>query len=174
MWVSGARAWRLTEVDSMTGKTVAMRLLVAILLVSLPALAGTGPASIAGSVITIAGRAPVGGAIIHLADIDTGKIFSSTPTTADGHFVLTDLPEATYRVAVAVDGGLYPVDTALPLSSAGTRTVTLAIKPQPGVKGVGSSWDNPVKASLIVIGAAVLLGVLVDATTTDEAPASEF
>jgi len=158
----------------MTGKTMASRLLAVILLATLPALAGTGQASFAGSVITIAGRTPVAGAVVHLADSDTGEIFSSTPTTADGRFVLVDLPEATYQIAVAVDGGLYPLDTALPLSAASIRTVTLAIKPQPGVEGVGSAWDNPVKASLLLIGAAVLLGVIVDASTNEEAPASEF
>ena len=81
----------------MTGTTMASRLLATILLATLPTLAGT--------VITQSDRTPVAGATVHLADIDTGEIFSSTTTTADGHFVFTDFPEATYRVAVAVDEG---------------------------------------------------------------------
>jgi len=181
-----ARAWLFPEVKFMTANTLARRVLAAILLAALPAqalpaLADTGCVAVSGRVITASDRSPMAGATVHLACSDTAEIFSSVPTTADGRFILSELPKETCRIAVAFDGGLYPVEQPLSLSAGGNSLVTLAINPgsvaavhEPWVDGVGNVWNDPIKASLLVMGVAILLGILVDVTTNEETVASEF
>jgi hypothetical protein len=47
-------------------------------------------------------------------------------------------------------------------------------EPVTGKKGAPTIWSNPLTASLIVLGSAVVVGLLVEGATDDEDQASPF
>lgn len=167
-------------------RSPATRVLASVLVVTMqalffPATAGGDQASLAGTVVSSATEAPLTGARLHAGDPKTGHVFSADPTGEDGSFRLADLPAASYELAVEAGGGLYVVEAAVKLSPGEARTVTVAINPQAAPdpatgeqkkrKGAGF-WNNPVTASLVVIGSATLLGYLIKKGTDDETDAS--
>lgn len=167
------------------------RFLTAALVTSLsfslfPACAQQPAASLAGLVLTAGGRAPLPGATVYAGDPRAGKVYPSRPTAEDGSFTLAGLPAATYRLSVGFDGGLYLLEAPLSLAAGQERQVNLAIHPDqeaaaaedptdpPRQKGAATIWSNPLTASLIVLGAAVVVGLLVEGATHDEDQASPF
>lgn len=148
---------------------------------------GRGPSvgSVQGFVLDAASGQPLAGAIVHLRNPRTGNVLSSAPATPAGAFRLGPVPAATYALAVEAEGGFYlaamPVEvgggSAIPLNLAVQRSA----RAQPGPGGNGedeqakkdkrrypSAWDNPLTATLIVLGAAVVIGVIVENLTEDE------
>lgn len=153
-----------------------------------PAFPAT-PASFTGSVVVQSEDAlPLPGAVVHLADARTGEILASATTDPDGAFRADGLAPAAYRVGVESRGRLYAVSSPVTLAPGQVRSVTVAIPANaqtgPGVppaeseadKGGITWWNNPLTASLIVVGGAVILGILIDQATDDDepTPASPF
>jgi hypothetical protein len=143
----------------------------------IPAPAGDQTVSLAGMVVSSETEAPLVGARLHVGDPTSGHVFTTQPTTEDGSFRLEKLPAASYRLAVEIEGGLYVVEAPVKLAPGEARSVTVAINPQsapsPGEqqekkkkKGAGF-WNNPVTASLVIIGSATVLGLLINEGTDD-------
>lgn len=136
-----------------------------------PALAETATAGLQGEVFLADTQTPLTGARIHLADPGTGDAFVSQPTSADGSFVVENLPEAAYRIGVEIDSKLYIVPTPVRLSPGSSRSVQLAVdtggKPSLAPAGV---WDDPTYAGLIIAGSAVALGLLLENAFDDDEP----
>ena len=166
-------------------KILAVLLVVAVQWLFVPTAAGQKSATLTGTIYALDGEQPVDGAILHAGDMRTGEIYSSTATNSDGSFVLSDLPPATYELAVEKDGGLYLVGAPLQLAPGQKRDVQLAIHPEtvPDPKTVSEEkenremdWlDNPLFASLVVIGVSILFGALISTLDeSDEGIASPF
>jgi hypothetical protein len=161
------------------------KVLVTILVLSLQSLfipvSAEGPsASLSGTVLSSETQAPLQGVKLHVGDPKTGKIYSSAATGEDGGFELSELPGATYELAVESDGGLYLVGTPVTLAPGQSSNVNVAINkemaksPQSaaGKKGGTSIWNNPGMAAVIVVGSAFVLGALINEVTKDESTAS--
>jgi len=160
------------------------KLAAAILVVSLqsllmPTSAGElSPATLDGNVVSLEQQTPLIGATVHVADPRTGEIYSSSPTAADGSFKVGSLPASLYQLSIELDGGLYLVETPLRLKTGQQQTLNLGISPATVAEGhmpvaAAGVWSNPLTAALVVIGIAVGLGVLIDATRSDsDTPAS--
>ena len=92
---------------------------------------------------------------------------------SDGSFHLEGVPAGTADLAVETAGGLYVVATPVAIAPGVTRNLQLALgrqdtSPPPGekkAKRAGGVWANPLYATLIVVGAAVVVGVAISALT---------
>ena len=170
-------------------RILAAVLVVAVQLIFAPTTVGQESATLAGTIYALDGGQPVEGAILHAGDMRTGEIHSSTATNSDGDFVLSGLPPAAYELAVEKDGGLYPVGAPLQLTAGEKRDVQVAIHPEaepevaPDPKTAKEEeedremgfLDNPLFASLAVIGVSILFGLAISALdTSDESIASPF
>jgi hypothetical protein len=172
------------EASNMKSRTtgIARHLLVGSLVLALVCLGS--PAFAAGSIHGVVVRgdsaAPAAGARIHLADPATGEIRTSAPTAEDGSFALEDVPEAEYQIGIEADGGLYVVPTPLQVRGEGTAPLHLALSPgatkdeespveivETHRKSV-SVWNNPLTATLAVLGIAIAAGVVVDQAFEDD------
>jgi hypothetical protein len=138
--------------------------------VALPVGAAEVAATLTGSIVHSDDQSPMPGAKLHVGDPKTGQIFSSNPATDDGSFVLGDLPPSTYALAVESEGGLYVVETPLALAPGTTRTLNLAVSPQPMNQNIGDDedddepwgfWENPLTAALAMLGIATVVGVVI-------------
>jgi hypothetical protein len=143
------------------------------------AQAPAGHAVVKGVIHRAPDGAPLAGARLWLADRKSGRMASSDPTAGSGAFVLRGLEPGTYEVAVESGRGLYPISAAIQLASDSTRVMRIDVQPaaaegDPAGKpaaahaGHASIWSKPFTASLLVLGAAVLVDVVV-ANATDEA-----
>lgn len=161
-----------------------------------PVLAALLAASLIASPVLSAAPAPSGtlsgeilgdhvaGAIVHAA-IDDTTIRSSAPLGADGKFTIEGLPEGAWNLAVQTDAGLLVASTPVPVRAGQNRAVKISLAPgvnaQEGPviaekekkkKGAMTFWSNPLTASLIVVGSAVVVGVLLDQWTDDDEPSA--
>lgn len=166
----------------LAGKIVAVVLISALHWAALPAATPPSTGSIAGHVLSADSQAPLAGVQVHLADSRTGEIRTSSPTSADGSFSVAGLQPSSYELAVQSAGGVYLADGALRLDSGQKRNVQVAINaqiaPSPAEKSSGRRrgagwWNNPLAATLIVLGSAVLVGVAVDQLTNDDDDAAQ-
>jgi hypothetical protein len=172
----------------MRQRTVTARLLAAVAIAALsggwlPAVADSGLAELRG-VIRSAERTPLADVRLLAADPEQAKVYRSEPTSEDGSFTLSGLEPGTYELAVAADGGLYLVEEPLYLVAGVKRTVQIAvgIEPagdagdatpsDPASRPAPSFWDNPLTAGAVVLGAAVVVGVLVNNWTDSETTAT--
>lgn len=160
---------------------LARKVLVGTLIAGLVVLGS--PAFAAGAVqgVVVRGESaqPASGVRVHLADPATGEIRTSAPTAADGSFTVVDLPEARYEVGVEADGGLYLVPTPVEIGPESTVPLHLTLAPAASGdekpidivgthrKGV-SVWNNPLTATLVVLGIAVGAGIVVDQVFEDD------
>jgi len=158
-------------------RIVAVSLIVALHFAFAPVYAAVAPAqaSISGSVLSWDTQDPMTGAVVHATDPRTSASYVSGPASADGHFEIAELPPATYKLAVESQGGLYLVDSPVSLVPGQSRSVQLALNPNlaPAAEGSGlkmSILNNPVMATLVVVGAAIILGVLIDEADNDDDP----
>jgi hypothetical protein len=179
-------------------RLIAVLVLLVLTLPSGSLLAAT-PASVSGIVVAAGDRTPVPGARVFAGDPASGRVVPSAGTDEAGRFTIANLEPGRYELAVGVNDGLYPVRTPLRLRAGETRSMTLAVEAQAGQTpdpetGVpddtppppeGSPkpnqrhptiWSNPLTAALIVLGSAIVIGVLVENATDDddEVPASPF
>jgi hypothetical protein len=139
-----------------------------------PGWSGVETASITGRVTGVTTRSPVEGATVLAVDHGSGSLHRSGPTNDEGSFRLDGLPPGSYSLAVEVERGAFLSESAIRLRSGETRLVKVAInrqeEPDPvptssGKTKKGGPWGNPVTATLIVIGGAIVVGVLVDGAT---------
>jgi hypothetical protein len=164
-------------------RIVASALILVFPLATAPLSAGE-TASISGQLVGATNFVPLAGAKLHVEDTAKGISFVSGLTGVDGRFDLDSLPSSSYRLSVESNHGLYVVDTPLHLNSGQARHLRLAVggdSPRrggtgraSGSKGMsgGTFWSNPLTATLIVVGAAIVVGVVVNSATNNQAPAS--
>jgi hypothetical protein len=154
-----------------------------------PASASAPAASLSGRVVSAGTDAPVGGARVHVANARSGRIVTSEITRADGLFEVAGLEPASYDLAVESRGGLYVVETPVRLAGGERRSLQLAVSPQtapapaptgqkeqpagqdqtPNKKSASGVWNNPLTATLIVVGAAVVVGLIVESVVGNDA-----
>ncbi len=159
-----------------TGKRLlAAALIVSLQIAFLPALAAGTPASLTGRVLKAGSESPLAGARVHAADLSSGKVYTSAPTAKDGTFQLSGLPVSSYEVAVESAGGLYPAAARISLTEGQERAIQLTVKeesepkaPTPNRATKPGVWNNPLTATLIILGSAVVVGVVVDNMTKDQ------
>ena len=107
------------------------------------------------------------------------------PVASDGTFRLSQLPAGPAEIAIETDAGLYVVQTPVAIAPGATRDVQLALGgrqdssdlPPPEKekkRRKGGVWANPVTATLIVVGSAIVVGVLVGSLSSSDSnpPAS--
>ena len=109
----------------------------------------------------------------------------SAPVLADGSFALAGVPVGTVNLAVETSEGLYAVHAPIAIAPGTTRTLHLALggrqdsSPVPPEtastkkKKAAGVWANPLYATLIVVGSALVVGVLIsELTQPNNKPAS--
>jgi hypothetical protein len=176
---------RIGEELRMSQRSLPIQIVAAVLVVALqvpglPTLASGEGAKLAGSILAFDEKAPVEGARLHAADPMTGRIYSSGSTGTDGKFEIGSLPSAAYELAVESDGHLFVVGAPVRLAPGQTQSVQVAIDPRidPQVAPPPQSeedrrtgtgvWDNPLTAALIIVGSAVVLGLIIDQAASDD------
>ncbi len=130
-------------------------------------------------VIRGADRAPLAGARLLAAPPSGPEVRRSEPTAADGGFRLEQLAPGPYRLAVEVERGLYLVRAPLDVVAGVDRPLEIAVGPatsgdaDPASGGLADLWNDPLTAGALVLGVALVVGVLVKNATDDESSASE-
>jgi len=167
--------------NSLWAKLVAATLAVAIQSLVLPLAAAPAAAGVSGAVFEATDQKPLSGAKVHLGNPKTGEIFSSQPTGDDGVFEVSSVPAATYEIAIEANGGLFLVGSPVKLGPGQNQALALNVNPtataDPGsddlqqMRGTAGLWNNPLTATLLVVGSAIVAGVLIDQATNDS-PAS--
>jgi hypothetical protein len=162
-------------------RCVAAALVVALGVPLAPCVRATqGTASLGGRVVTAGTEASLAGARVHVGDERTSRIVTSGVTGADGAFEVAGLAPAAYQLAVESGGGLYVVETPLRLAPGESRSVQLALSQEPAAggekdkekkKSAAAMWNNPLVATAVVVGVAVVVGLIVGKSTGNE-PAS--
>jgi len=163
----------------MAQRHILARLLVPVVIVSLlgPVLqAGAGPtaAALSGVIRSAADQTPLADARLLVADRESGQVTRSGWTAADGNFSIAGLDPGRYDLAVEVESGLYLIRAPIDLMPGVSRPVQIAVgiaaPEDDGNAGepLPSAWDNPAAAGAIVLGLAILIGVLVKNATEDE------
>ena len=163
----------------MMSKPLATGLILSLPFLALPARSADSSATLSGSIVWAADKAPLAGSKLHAGDPKTGEVFSSAPAGAEGSFVLDDLPASTYELAVESDGGLYLVGTPLTLAPGTAQTLNLAVSRQtlPNYDKEDDDdprgspiWDNPGVTALVVVGAVVIIGLLFGQSDSNDPP----
>ena len=96
--------------------------------------------------------------------------------SADGSFRATGIPAGPSELAIETSEGLFVVATPVAIAPGTTRRIQLAYggrqdssTPAPPKnekkKKRGGIWADPMKASLIIVGAAIVVGFAVDSLT---------
>ena len=160
-------------------KSLSAAVIVVLAATWVPLLAEQGTTGLTG-VIRAHDRSPLVGARLLAADPDTGKVHRSEPTKQDGGFTLAGLEPGRYDLAVEVEGSFYLVQQSLDLVDGVHRSVQVVIgRPAAAEQGAPSDearagvWNNPFAAAALVLGIAIVVGVLVKNATEDE-DASQF
>jgi len=103
---------------------------------------------------------------------------------ADGSFEATGIPPGPSELAIETSEGLYVVATPFAIAPGATRRVQLAYggrqdtsAPPPPEKEKkkkgGGFWANPLTATLIIVGSAILVGFAINQLTqSDNEPVS--
>jgi len=151
-------------------------LLVVLLLAPAPAMA-SATGALAGRILAVDGAPQA--RTVWLAGADGGSPPSPVPVAADGSFLAEGIPAGPVSLAVETSAGLYTVETPVAIAPGATRTVSLALRgrqetpPAPPTeeqkkkKGAGF-WSNPLYASLVVIGGAIVVGLIIDSATKSD------
>ena len=160
---------------------IASTLVVSVQALALPVPAGAAPASLSGALVRAADQTPLVGAKLHVGNPETGAIVTSEPADGKGAFRIAGLEPATYELAIETAGGLYVVATPVRLAPGQARTLNVAVAStaaqedddddKPGAAPAPaktSLWENPLTAALIVLGAAIVVGYVVDEATDDD------
>jgi len=125
-----------------------------------------------------AGKAghPLVGARVHLVQSGTERVFTSSLTDVEGRFEMEGLPAAAYEVAIEIDGGVYLVEQPVVVTAGSGAKLNLLVpqladaanaKPRV-VAGAAGFMSNPLAASLMVVGSALSIGALIDASSSDD------
>lgn len=106
----------------------------------------------------------------------SGSAPITAPIAANGSFAVEGIPAGTAELAVETTAGLYVVSTPVAIAPGTTRQIQLALggrqdtpvpagEPPKKKKRAGGVWANPVYATLIVVGSAIVVGLLVNELT---------
>ncbi len=153
---------------------LAPAVIVSLLGPALPAAREPATAALSGVIRSAADQTPLAGARILVAYRENAEVTRSEWTTADGNFSIAELDPGRYDLAVEVQGGLYLIRAPIDLVPGVKRAVQIAVGTaqleEDGNAGapLPSAWDNPAAAGGIVLGLAILIGVLVKNATSDE------
>jgi hypothetical protein len=155
--------------------------LLASTLIAPPTTFAAGSGTLEGRVVTPSGNpAPKA---VWAATTATAKSPQRATVDPSGAFKLEAVPAGAVELAVETAEGLYVVDTPVTIAPGATRQVQLALRgrqgttpnppsspapPQPPPPKTGSLWDNPLTATLIVIGGAVVTGLIIDAVDDND------
>lgn len=148
-------------------KTLAAGVAVALCVVT---VAPAEPGTLRGAVVP-PGRGS--GAIVKLVSAE-----SPTPLARvcgpDGTFELSGVPSGTYRVAVETPEGQFPARLPVVVPPGGERFVRLELRPGASLAPAAGTWHDPWYSAMIVVGAAIVVGLAAEALTEDgqETPAS--
>ena len=108
----------------------------------------------------------------------------AAPVAADGSFEATGVPAGLSELAIETSEGLYVVATPVAIAPGATRRVQLAYggrqdssAPKPSgnekKKKGGGFWANPLSATLIIVGSAIVVGFAINQLTqSDNEPVS--
>jgi hypothetical protein len=167
----------------MAQRHISARLLAVAVIVSLagpvlPAAAEPASAALSGVIRSAADQSPLADVRLLVVDRESAEVTRSEWTVADGNFSIAELDPGRYDLAVEVQGGLYLIRAPLDLMPGVQRAVQIAVgivEPEDDKTDnentrapLPSAWDNPVAAGAIVLGLAILIGVLVKNATGDE------
>jgi len=149
-----------------------MRTTLTLALVSLLAMP---PGAMAGETSVLEGRVlPSADARQVAKTVWVGAIPAAV--AADGSFRATGVPAGPSELAIETSEGVYVVATPVSIAPGTTRRVQLAYggrqdtsAPPPPEnqkkKKSGGVWSNPLNATLIIVGSAIVLGVAIDQLT---------
>ncbi len=157
-----------------SARWLALAVIVSLLGPVLPAAAEPATAALSGVIRSAADQTPLAGARILVAQRESAELTRSEWTAADGNFSIARLDPGRYDLAVEVEGGLYLIRAPIDLMPGVRRVVQIAVgiaeleDDENAREPLPSSWDNPATAGAIVLGLAVLIGVLVKNWTEDE------
>ena len=141
-------------------------------------LAGS-PSTLTGRVLTQNGADPRPGVVVTLVETASERAFRSSPTDAQGAFMIDAAPAGSYALVVEAPEGAFLAASNLQLAPGVNRPLSLALKPgkegeapagsaatPPGrKKGAVPTWAKWVIAGGVVVGAAII----VNAVTKTEA-----
>jgi hypothetical protein len=150
---------------------------------ALASLLAVPPGALAGDTGVLTGRV--------LPSIDSRLVAKTVwvgaipaPVAADGSFRATGVPAGPSELAIETSEGVYLVATPVSIAPGTTRRVQLAYggrqdtSPPPPPekekkKKSGGVWSNPLSATLIIVGSAIVVGVAIDQLTqSDNEPVS--
>lgn len=155
-----------------------MRMTLSIVLASVLALPGVA----AGATGVLSGRVlPSADRELIAKTVWVGDV--PTAVAADGSFRAEGIPPGPAELAIETSEGLYLVATPVAIAPGTTRSLQLAFggrqdtnappPPEKTKKKKGGVWANPVTATLIVVGSAIVVGFAVDELTKSaDAPVS--
>jgi len=157
-----------------------MRMSLSIVLVSVLA---APPLVVAGETGVVTGRVlPSSDSQLVAKTVWVGAVPAAV--AADGSFRVDGIPAGPAELAIETSEGLYLVATPVAIAPGTTRSLQLAFggrqdsnAPPPREKEKkkkqGGVWANPLTATLIVVGSAIVVGFAVDELTkTTDAPVS--
>jgi len=141
------------------------------------------PGALAGETGVLAGYVlpPVGNELT-ARTIWVGAI--AAPVAADGSFEATGVPVGQSELAIETSEGLYVVATPVAIAPGTTRRIQLAYggrqdssAPKPSEnekkKKGGGFWANPLSATLVIVGSAIVVGFAINQLTqSDNEPVS--
>ncbi len=155
----------------------------AILMLPLAAALAAHPGAFAAATGTLAGRVlPSAGGRLEATRVWVAPgVSPASPLPAevalDGSFQLDGIPAGPVELAIESSEGLYVVHAPVAIAPGATRRVYLMLSgredtsPPPAPedkekkKRGGAVWSNPTTATLIVIGAAIVVGAGIDQLT---------
>lgn len=112
-----------------THRILGVLLVVALVLVAVPSTTLAGTAVLKGKVVADDGVTPLEGVVVRIGVEETGTIYNSAPTTAEGAFVVDSAPAGTYAVlAQRGDVGFLAAEN-LELAEGENRPVAIMIRP---------------------------------------------
>ncbi len=159
-----------------TRNALSLALVLSLCCYAAPSSAAPATATLAGTVVSIDDQGPLAGARVWVADSMSDQVFVADPTAADGSYSLENLPASTYSLAVEAGGGLFIVESPVRLDVGESRTLHLAVRrgDSPAAatalaakKHKMSLLDNPLTAALLVVGVAVIVGLIWEALDND-------
>jgi hypothetical protein len=161
--------------------TRALAVLLASTLIVPPASAAAGSGILEGRVVVPQGSAAP--KAVWAATAVNAKTPQRATIDEKGAFHLDAVPAGSVELAVETAEGLYVVDTPVTIAPGATRQVQLAVRgrqgttpaaptnpppPQPPPKKPkGGLWDNPLTATLVIVGGAIVTGLIIDAVEGD-------
>lgn len=142
-----------------------MLLVAALFMSTLPVVAET-PADVAlsGRIFQPDGTTPYQGATVRVVHQETGEVFTSLSTDANGEYWFESLDPGTYSFEVRVEEGVYQLNRAVRIGEQQTASISFTVKPEavPGAPPADGEKKKKRGALIAIVGAGVILtGILI-------------